>query len=241
MAIFNPLARAASQATKTLVQGWIIIPLSFGLYLAITVLGMIVAPIGGMAGGLILGVAGLIALVQFYSWCWRLLHTENIPMRSPWGLVDHVFSNIAFVGFILWIAFSLITPITHTVQSPMLLFIKLGVAFAFNPIAEVAILGLGSQGALFTESFRITKDHLLVWFLPVLILIGINSAVSGVIPSVAGIAIQFATGFDVMFPAGYFLGITQSMIENPLLSTVLAVPLACWFTLFRLSLLQRLE
>ncbi len=241
MTIMNPLAHAASQATKTLTRGWIIIPLSLGLYFAVIAFSMLVAPIGGMVAGLLAGIASLLALVQFYSWCWRLGRAERIPMRSPWGLVDHVFSNVAFVGFILWIAFSLITPIGESVQSPIILFIKLGVAFAFNPIIEVAILGIASQGALFTESFRITKDNLLVWFLPILILVGLSAATSGVIPSLAGIAIQFASGFDIMFPAGYFLSITQSMIENTLVSTILAVPLACWFTLFRLSLLERLE
>jgi hypothetical protein len=235
------LTRAAKQATKVLISGWIVMPLSLALYLAVIAISALVSPIGGMAAGLIIGIASLVALVQFYSWCWRLLHHERINMRAPWGLVDHIFSNVAFVGFILWIAFSLIVPIGQSVQSPIALFVKLGVAFAFNPIAEVAVLGLASQGALFTEAFRITKDHLLTWFLPVLILIALATAVSGVVPSVAELAMQFAAGFDVMFPASYFLSITSSIIDGPIIGAVLAAPLACWFTLFRLSLLEQLE
>jgi|GEM_PF-6891551 len=248
--IKRPLVRAAKIATVSLKRNWLIMPLSLALYIAWMIVGRIVGNTGQMLAPILFGLASLVALTQFYSWCWRALRGEVIKPRDALGLTDHIFSNIGFIGFILWILFALLRPFGTEGSFPVLMFIHLGIAFLFNPLAEVAVLGMGAQGTLFTEAFRITKEHLIVWFLPIVILIALNLVLGSMTLNITEIVMDFAASFNVIFPAGYLLSITTSLFSSnsyepswasAIFSVILAIPLVCWFTIFRLALLEELE
>lgn len=235
------LMRSARFATTALMRGWIILPLCLALYLAVILVSIPISAIDPTIASVLMGLVHLVALSQFYSWCWKLLRSERISLRRPWGLVDHIFANVGFVGFILWITFSLIAPLGAGPQSNFGILLRLAVVFLFNPIIEVSIVGLASQGALFTEAVRVARDHLLTWFLPFLVMIGLGVLIQGQLPSATGLVLHFASTFNVMFPAAYFLTIAQNLLSNGYFGVLMAIPIICWITLFRISLLEQLE
>ena len=126
-------------------------------------------------------------------------------------------------------------------QNTIALILKLVAAFALNPIVEVCVLGRGAQGTLFTEAFRIAKDHLLIWFAPIIILIVVGALVSGVTPNITDLVFDFARSFQLLIPSYYLVSITGEIIQNFWLSLILAAPLGLWFALFRIALLEELD
>lgn len=237
VATLNSYKKCILEASKALWRGWIIIPTSVALYIGVTILTGLLAPMG-MAGGFVLGLVFCIALSYYYSWIGALVRGEKLEWGELFEFDYPLFSSVINVGFIFWIVFFLIG---HMIQGVgvdwILTTLQLGSVLIFNPTAEIIYMErVGGGMHALRESSEFASANWIEWFLPIVLLLAPYLVLA------PHMALSILSASDILLPMLTIVTAAVSLLPVPFFAAaVLISVLGTWCMVFRGYLYRELS
>lgn len=227
--------RAATQATRGIIKNWILLIASLVAYLIFLVSATLFSNFG-MAGGFLVGIVQILLLTAFYSWIYDTIQNERLTWSELYRFDYSMFSSLISVAFIFFIVQFIAQSMIAGLGDPkFLLFLNLGLVFLFNAIPEVLVVHRSESIPALTEALEFTRDKLIPWFIPLLIIL-----IPWLFYAPSLLVVVFAKS-DPLLPAAAIFSLVSSLISVTYLDTAFGVLVAVWFTLFRMELFRELS
>ena len=161
----------AKEATKHFKNSWPILIGSVVLYYVFLITATFFSGFG-MTGGFIIGAIQLAMLMYFYTWIRAAVNGDKVGFKELLECDFALFFDILSVAFILFIfRYAVGLLIQGMDVDYILILIQFVIVFVFNSVPEVIYLGRVESVEALKESALFTRDNLLEWYIPLLILV----------------------------------------------------------------------
>jgi hypothetical protein len=180
--MFSLLGRVVVTAGTRAAKAW---PAALSLVIYAVILfaaAMLVAPLGGLIGGLILGFVAAACWSSYLTLISQAVVGSKI--RLDWSDFKKTFGahlwDVVSVMFAFWIIGLLTRPLLAGPNGPaMAAILAIATAFFFNVVPELLYQGRSRSFALLMDSARFMLAHPVVWLLPNLLFAAVALGVTG--------------------------------------------------------------
>jgi len=224
------------EASKALISNWILLPAIIVLFIFMQVIQLLVSGLG-IAGGFIIGLAGIAFMTLFYSWIEDIVRKSKLKVRYMGKFDTSLFFSLISFAFIFWIFMFALQGLAQGADAALILtFVLLITVIILNPIAEIIYIHRYDGVQSITHAARFTLDNWFEWLLPLIIILLpfllLNPLLSLFLFSRTH---PLLSGMVLVHGAGIF------GFEVPYLAVIIGLILATWYTLFRGFLFLKLD
>lgn len=164
--------RALSRGAVLAVRNWPVL-LSVFAYAAILQVGLRIAAMFGLAGGLIYSLITAACLGSFLYLVENIVRTNRVTWEDFTRSFGVYLWDVVAVNFVLWVFWFVLTPIiAQSPQGPVIvLAIQLVLFVLLNAVPELIYLGHAGVVDLLSRSYQFIAANWIEWFPPNLLLL----------------------------------------------------------------------
>lgn len=228
--------RAASKASRALLRGWHLIPLSVAAFLLFLFVSLIVSPLG-IVGQFIIGIMIIVSISYYYQWLHGVVRLERCTRQGILEFDRGYFSAALNASFLLFPANLIATEMARNPDTaPISAMISLAMVVLLNPLPEMIHVRRFDGFETLVGSVRFVQQHWIEWFIPFLVLLTPFLMLGSVNTLIAVSAASPLLPVTPVIFAGQLLLPGESIIGS-----VLGVILGNWFMIFRAFLFEELD
>lgn len=233
--------KAFVEASKKFFRSFILFPAATAAYFFSQLALNLIQPFGFLLVVLIYGAIFFTLLGLFYSWLITIHTTGKLRWDDLLTLDIELRQSLGSVGMVLFVVYLTSNFLAQGAGATILLvLLKVAMALAFNPLAEIIIINRPQGLSAFREAQEFARANAPEWFffvgllfLPVLLLYGPQ-------------AVLLFSAFDLLMPSRTLLSTSLLLFGwylplPEVLTTLVSILAALWLTLVRLEVFALLN